>query len=255
VYTDSHLHLADIASREPGLLLNFPLAEWRGAVVAHSIEEFETSETLRRNLPPTVSGFGIHPQGIRWDTADFLCDLVKNGKISFIGEAGFDFFGDRPERIRNVENLKAQKDIFEFQLALADRFSLPLLIHARKAMDIILGYGPRLKRLPAVIFHGWPGRIQDAQALAEKGIPAFFSFGTTLMRSAKHAVETCRSVPVDRVLSETDAPWQPPSGETWTSPAQIVAVSASMARIRNLSEEAMLEQLAANFRAAFRMKV
>ena len=77
-------------------------------------------------------------------------------------------------------------------------------------MDLLLGYGPRLKRLPAVIFHGWPGRYQDAQALLKKGIPAYFSFGTTLLRSAKHAIETCSSLPAERILSETDAPWQPP---------------------------------------------
>jgi len=223
--------------------------------VAHDTEEFKISEALRQSLPPTVAGFGIHPQGIRWDTADFLCNLAENGKISFIGEAGFDFFGDRPERIRNEENLKAQREIFEFQLALADHASLPLLLHVRKAMDIVLGYGPRLKRLPALIFHGWPGSLQDAQALAKKGIPAYFSFGTTLLRSAKHAIETCSSVPIDRILSETDAPWQPPAGETWTKPWHIVAVSAAMARIRNLSDDEMLSQLAANFAAAFGTKV
>lgn len=249
------MHLADIKARDPKFMLDLPHSEWRGAVVAHDMAEFEISEALRASLPPTIAGFGIHPQGIRWDTADFLCALAENGKIAFIGEAGFDFFGDRPERIRNEENLRAQREIFEFQLALADRRGLPLLIHTRKAMDLMLGYGPKLKRLPAVIFHGWPGHLQDAQALLKKGIPAFFSFGTTLLWSAKHAIETCSSVPLDRLLSETDAPWQPPPGEAWTNPGQIAAVVASIARIRNLSEDEMLEHLAENFAAAFGMKV
>ena len=100
VYTDSHLHLVDLRDRDPEFMLNLPSAGWRGAVVAHDMEEFAVSEALRATLPPTLAGFGIHPQGIRWDTADFLCDLAAAGKISFIGEAGFDFFGDRPERIR-----------------------------------------------------------------------------------------------------------------------------------------------------------
>jgi len=255
VYTDSHLHLVDLKDRDPGFMLNLPSAGWKGAVVAHDKEEFAVSEALRANLPPTITGFGIHPQGIRWDTADFLCDLAAAGKISFIGEAGFDFFGDKPERIRNEENLRAQREVFEFQLALADRLGLPLLIHARKAMDLLLGYGLGLKRLQAVIFHGWPGRLQDAQALLEKGIPAYFSFGTTLLRSGKHAIETCSSVPLDRILSETDAPWQPPAGEAWTTLGHIAAVVASIAGIREMSVDDMLERLAGNFAAAFGTRI
>ena len=251
MYTDSHLHLVDLKERDPEFALCLPAAGWKGAVVSHDAQEFAASEALREALPPTFAGFGIHPQGIRWDTADFLCDVAATGKIAFIGEAGFDFFGDRPERVRNEENLRAQREVFEFQLALADRLRLPLLIHSRKALDIMLGYGGRMKRLPAVIFHGWPGRLEEARALLKKGIPAYFSFGTTLLRAAKHAIETCSSIPADRILSETDAPWQPPAGETWTGLGAIADVASAIARVRGMRVEDALQGLAENFAAAF----
>lgn len=251
VQTDAHLHLLDLAERDSGFFSRLPDPDWCGAVVSHGIEEFESSELLRGRLPPTVAGFGIHPQAIRWDTADYLCALVDNRKITFIGEVGFEFFGDRPERVRNDENLKKQREAFEFQLSLAVNKGLPLLVHSRKGTDVLMGYGATLRRLPALIFHGWPGRIHDARAFLEKGVPAYFSFGTTLLMAAKHAVETCAGLPEERILSETDAPWQPPRGEEWTGLGHIAAVTGAIARIRGLETEAMARRLRENFDAAF----
>ena len=254
VYSDAHLHLVDLFERDPGFASLVPGPDWRGAVVSHDIGEFARSEVLRAELPPTIAGFGIHPQGIRSDTADFLSALAAEGRIGFIGEAGFDFFGDRPERVRNDENLARQRQAFEFQLSLAIGKGLPLLVHSRKAMDILLGYGPAMKRLPALIFHGWPGRAQDALAFLGKGVPAYFSFGTTLLRSAKHAIETCRAIPEDRILSETDAPWQPPAGATWSRPDLIIAVADTLAAIRKVDPASMRQLLRSNFDEAFRLK-
>ena len=251
VHSDAHLHLVDLFERDPDFASRIPGPDWRGAIVAHDIAEFGRSEALRTGLPLTIAGFGIHPQGIRDDTASFLSTLATEGRIRFIGEAGFDFFGDRPERVRNDLNLRRQRIAFELQLSLAVGRGLPLLIHSRKGMDILLGYGSAMRRLPALIFHGWPGRAQDARAFLEKGVPAYFSFGTTLLRSAKHAFESCAAIPEDRILSETDAPWQPPAGATWTGPNLIIAIADTIAAIRQVDPEAMRLRLRENFNKAF----
>jgi TatD DNase family protein len=190
VYSDAHLHLVDLAEREPSFDSRLVGKDWVGAVVSHDAAEFERSEVLRQALPPTVAGFGIHPQGIREDTMEFLADLAARKRIGFIGEAGFDFFGDRAARVRNAENIRDQRRCFEFQLDLGTRHGLPLLIHSRKSTDLLLGYGRQLSRLPAVIFHGWPGRLDEAKAFLSKGVKAYFSFGTTLLRDARHAMES-----------------------------------------------------------------
>ena len=254
VYSDSHLHLVDLFARDTELFSTLPSPDWRGAVVAHDIAEFERSEELRAKLPLSVAGFGIHPQSVRGDTEEYLSGLAADGRISFIGEAGFDFYGDRPERIRNDENLGQQRKSFEFQLSLALARGLPLLLHSRKGMDLLLGYGREFRRLPALIFHGWPGRIHDARAFLDKGIPAYFSFGTTLLRGARHAIETCAGLPEDRILAETDAPWQPPRGEPWTSLRHIASVSRTVGEIRGTGDEAMRLRLRENFNRAFGLK-
>jgi TatD DNase family protein len=228
MHSDAHLHLVDLERCDPGFAARIPGPDWCGAVVAHDIEEFGHSEALRTALPPTIAGFGIHPQAVRPDTAEFLAELAASRRIGFIGEAGFDFFGDRPERIRTDENLAVQRRAFEFQLDLAVRHSLPLLVHSRKGTDLVIGYWRQLRRLPAVIFHGWPGRIHDAKAFLDKGIPAFFSFGTPLLRGARHARESIAALPSDRILAETDAPWQPRLGRSHTGPEDILHIETAL---------------------------
>lgn len=260
MHSDAHLHLVDLEDRDPAFAVKIPGPDWCGAVVSHDMAEFLRSEALRASLPPTIAGFGIHPQAVRMDTAEFLAELASSRRIGFIGEAGFDFFGDRPERVRNDENLAAQRKTFEFQLDLALRCDLPLLVHARKGTDLIMGYWRQLRRLRSVIFHGWPGRINDAKALLEKGIPAYFSFGTPLLRGARHALESIAGLPPGRILSETDAPWQPRHGRMHTGPEDILAVEQAIAdagiafSAASSREEALMEArllLRKNFIAAF----
>ncbi|MGB4586710.1 MAG: TatD family hydrolase, partial [Rectinemataceae bacterium] len=76
----------------------------------------------------------------------------------------------------------------------------------------------------------------------------------TLLRSAKHAIETCRAIPEDRILSETDAPWQPPAGATWSRPDLIIAVADTLAAIRKVDPASMRQLLRSNFDEAFRLK-
>lgn len=249
--SDAHAHIPALAEKEADFYLHLPDPDWRAALVSHDPAEFESSLTLGKLLPNCIQGFGIHPQSLRNESRDFLESLVQQKRIAFIGEAGFEFFGDRPEWTRTDENLKSQRGFFEFQLDLAIESGLPLLVHSRKATDILLGYAPRLRLLSSLIFHGWPGRIHDANAFLSKGVNAFFSFGTPLLRQAAHGLECCHALPGDRILSETDAPWQPPRGCGWTRLDHIIPISSLIASTRGLAQEEMNRSLRANFDKAF----
>lgn len=215
---DAHIHLADLLDRDP----LFPerirgtagvASLWTCCASSHDEAEWGRVEALRPRLPPFATSFGIHPQSVGWRHADFLARLAAEGRIAAIGEAGFDFYGDAPERQRTPENEAAQREAFEYQLELALRHGLPLLLHLRKAMDLAYAYAPRLKLLPAAIFHSYPGSPLDAESLIAKGVPAYFSFGAPILNGNKRAAAACAAVPEDRLLAETDAPWQPPKRE------------------------------------------
>jgi len=278
--SDAHIHLADLLERDPG----FPerLSEaygprgpragglWTCCAASHSAEEWKTTEALRGRLPNFVSSFGIHPQWTVWDHADFLAELAAGGRLAVVGEAGFDFYGDRPERVRTQENEAAQRAVFEYQLEVAEKSGLALLLHLRKAMDLAFAYAPRLKRLRAAVFHSFPGSGEEARSLVAKGVNAYFSFGAPVVNGNKRAQAACASIPEGRILSETDAPWQPPRTpagppETafrggargagrriadWCKPEDLGAIVGGMADLRGADPRALREALARNFASA-----
>jgi len=273
--TDAHLHLAGLAERDPSFAEAAP-AHWLGCAASHDRSEFEATERLAARLAhepagrpaavaprggqgPSPSGaerrailsFGIHPQAASMRDADFLAGLAAAGRIGAIGEAGFDFFGDRPERVRSAENERAQRAAFEFQLEIALARGLPMVLHLRKAMDLAFAYADRLRRLPAAVFHSYMGTAREAESLLARGIEAYFSFGAPILNGHKRAIEACAAIPADRLLSETDAPWQPPRGEALCRLEHIGRIVAGMAAIRGEPPQALEGPLERNFRKAY----
>jgi len=271
MYSDAHLHFLDLEGRDPGFLPRFASGPYLACAASHDEAEFgATLDLIRRAeaglaagaAPAVVGGasglagrtvlsFGIHPQSAVWKDADFLARLASEGRIGAIGEAGFDFFGDRPERVRNGENERSQAAVFEFQLGLAELRGLPMVLHVRKAMDLVFAYARRLARLPAVILHSYSGTAREGADLLARGVPAYFSFGAAVLNSHKRAIEACSLLPAERLLSETDAPWQPPRGAAFCRFEAIADIVAGMARLRGVDPERLGAALEANFRAAY----
>ncbi len=251
MYADAHLHLVDLARRDPGFAGGIPSGGWTACVACHDGAEWEEQERLAVHLPAVLRSFGIHPQWPVWEYADFLARLAAERRIDAIGEAGFDFYGDRPERIRNGENERIQREVFEFQLGLAGRYDLPLILHVRKAMDLVFLYGRRLSALGPVVFHCYSGTAADIGSILRRGIDAYFSFGTPLAAGYRRSVTACASAPADRLLVETDAPWQPPRGSPWTGAGHIVSVLSAFADIRGIGADLARCLTADNFMRVF----
>ncbi len=251
MYCDAHIHLVDLDGRDPSFASNTPHFSWRGAAVSHDPAEFSQSEALRTKMPPTIAGFGIHPQNPDMGNADFLTSLCDAKKIEFIGEAGFDFFGDGPLLSRNPEAVRLQTEAFLFQVRLAASAGLPLVVHLRKATDVFMAHCRELAKVPSIIFHCWPGRLEEAAMILKKGINAYFSFGTPLLRNSRHAIESLTGLPASRILSETDAPWQPPHGFPWTKLEHIVDVVDKMAEMLHMESKELEPILEKNFAAAY----
>jgi len=290
MYSDAHLHFLDLEGRDPGFLPRFASGPYLACAASHDEAEFGATLDLIRRAEAglvaaradgsatgsvtgggafeggglggcggsslaarTVLSFGIHPQSAVWKDADFLARLASEGRIGAIGEAGFDFFGDRPERVRNPENERTQVAVFEYQLGLAELRGLPIVLHVRKAMDLVFAYAKRLARLPAVVLHSYSGTAREGADLLARGVPAYFSFGAAVLNSHKRAIEACTLLPEERLLSETDAPWQPPRGSAFCRFEAIADIAAGMARLRGADPDALRAALGANFRRAYRL--
>ena len=191
------------------------------------------SPCAQPSSPRVLQSFGLHPQAPFSDERDFalrlefLEGLLQERRIAAVGECGLDFFTQEFSA-----NRAAQEKAFAAQLEAAARHKVPAIVHARKAMQEIFESAAALKKVPAVVFHSFAGTLMDARSLLSKGINAYFSFGKPLMNGAKKAILCVRALPLDRLLFETDAPYQTLKGEKATSPAEIADVYQAAFEIR-----------------------
>jgi TatD DNase family protein len=185
--------------------------------------------------PPLLPCFALHPQapdpgdnpGCFEPLLELLEKLAARGRLSAVGETGFDLYS--PE-FRETEKL--QDGLFGRHLETALKYGLPLVIHVRRAMHKIFACSASLKKIPAVIFHSWPGTLGEGEALLRRGINAYFSFGAVILLNHKEARRCCASLPTERLLTETDAPYQPPRGRDFSRWADLPLILSGMADLR-----------------------
>lgn len=254
---DAHFHYAVCLEREAELEVN-----WQALSCAHSIEEWK----VQAGAPAGVKrAFGLHPQASAMadfdvkKNADFLEGLLRGREealaggqgalsassqpfINVIGEAGFDYF--TPDF---REKSQLQEEMWNIQLELAEQYKMPLVVHCRKANEKLFEYAPRLKKLPAVLFHSFMGSLVEANSLISRGINCFFSFGKQMLKGNKKVIECLQKLPLENLLLETDAPFQALKGETFTRAGEIQLVYQAAAEIRGKSLEELILQFERNF--------
>jgi TatD DNase family protein len=104
-----------------------------------------------------------------------------------------------------------------------------------------------------VIFPSWPGTRGEGEALLRRGINAFFSFGSTVVKNHRKAMTSAALFPAERILLETDAPYQPLRGNAFSSWRDLDAICLGIANLRKeagsscSSFEELKEQISANF--------
>lgn len=263
--TDAHCHPFDLA----GFLPRFEEERRRLGVICAASSwnsaQYEYSGELAQNAaadnaPALLRCFAVHPQlpsgwraeCIRKELLPLLDSLAAGGRLDAVGETGFDLFD---AGFRSSEKL--QDELFAVHLDTALRCGLPLVLHVRRAMHKIFPFAKDLKKLPAVIFHSWPGTAGEGEALIRRGINVFFSFGAILVNNHKEARRSCALLPLDRILTETDAPFQPFRGKKFSSWEDLPVTCAAIAGLRNgaggppYSASRIEEITAANFARAF----
>ena len=246
-YCDAHMHLVQCGS--------FPVFagdvdSYCACTCAHDRDEFARQEALIASCADArvhfVSAFGMHPQMPLEENAGFLEDLLREKKIGAVGEAGFDLFTQE-----FASQIDRQERVWKIQVSLAALYRVPLVVHARKAQERIFRDAKKLKAVPAVIFHSFAGSPQDARSLLRRGINGFFSFGKPILNGKKSAIACVRSLPLERLLLETDAPFQTLKDEARTGPEEIARVYEAAAALRGSGMDEIAAQIRNNFRAAY----
>jgi TatD DNase family protein len=217
------------------------------AASACDMEEFTHNETLARNAAaenaaPLLLCFGVHPQlpavkisngGLFTETdlndgVASLRDLAAAGRIAAVGECGFDLYDTAFK-----ETEKIQDALFTAHLEIAVKYGLPVVFHVRRAMHKVFAIEKTLSKCKAVVFHSWSGTLEEARSLLRHGINAYFSFGNVIMLNHKQAIQCCSLLPVNRLLTETDAPFQPRRGEKYSAWADLPLILKTAASLRS----------------------
>lgn len=253
-FYDAHFHL-----RQCETLNQFKNGEFAycGCSCAHETEEFEAQEKSALDIMSVspekkfILAFGIHPQLPLVQNADFMEKLLEEGRIGAVGEAGFDLFTDEYK-----SDIKRQEEAWNIQLELSAKYAKPLVVHCRKAMDRMFRDSKSLKKLPAVVFHSFAGSVMEAKSLINRGVNAYFSFGKQLLNGDKSAASCVKELSENRILLETDAPYQTLKGEDYTSYTDIARVYEAALALRGIIassdvQNVFTEKIKANFTAVY----
>lgn len=182
------------------------------ALFVPGIDEKSVSSVLavcRRYPGYCYPMLGLHPEEVKGDWHEVLSrmrPLLERPAHPYIavGEVGLDYYWSR-------EFESEQLQAFEEQVEWAAEFSLPLMIHCRKAQNemirILRRYERRLVR--GGVFHCFTGNQKEAEQLLE--FPKFvLGIGGVLTFKNSHLPETLAHIPVERVVLETDSPYMAP---------------------------------------------
>jgi TatD DNase family protein len=202
-----------------------------------TVESSGTAIALANKYPQIFAAVGIHPQEIHnAQKADIekIEELAKNPKVVAIGEMGLDFHRSMVHKEEQIQGLKRQ-------LELAHDLQLPVIIHNRqstKEMIEILGAWVQKSqvKMPGVI-HCFQENADNARVFLEMGF--YLAFGGYIGYPRSLMAEVIKTVPENRLLVETDAPYLPPQkfrGQR-NEPAYIIYTAEKMAEILGKTKE------------------
>ncbi len=222
--------------------------------VSVDIPDFPKVRKLAEDHPHLYASVGVHPdyEDTLEPSFEFLTEEAKHPKIIAIGETGLDYYrmGDR-----SYESMEWQRARFRTHIRAAIASKKPLIIHTRSSsvdtLKILKEEGA--DRIGGVM-HCFTETTEVAKAAMDMGFFISFS-GIVTFKSAKDLQETCKQVPLDRMLIETDSPYLAPipyRGKT-NEPAWVSKVGEFISDLKGISVEAVAEQTSNNFFQCFQI--
>jgi TatD DNase family protein len=191
--------------------------------------------------------YGLHPIALATHRPEHLAtlrDWVERERPVAIGECGLDFYIDGLD-----EN--AQQRYFDGQLRLARDHGLPVIVHARRAVEAVIAAIRRVGNLRGVV-HSFPGSPEQARQLWDAGFMIGLGGPVTYER-ANRLRRLAATMPLEHLLLESDAPDQPDA--QWrgqrNEPARVAFVAHTIAALRGEKVESVAAATTANAERLF----
>ncbi len=191
--------------------------------------------------------YGLHPTEMGenpMEEAEAIMDFVESNRLPRVGvgEIGLDLHWDKSRK-------KEQADVFAWQMRYAYDRGLPVSIHCRDAVWLLMEELAKMGgHVPAGSLHCFTGSVDEAKVICRKWPQLMFGFGGSCTYKNSRVAEVAAAVPFYSILTETDAPYLTPAphrGER-NEPAYIPLVVARLAEATGRSAEDVAEQTTAN---------
>jgi TatD DNase family protein len=252
VFVDSHCHIdfLEYSGRIPQILENMAHNQVTHALcVCVNLADFPRVLSLAESHVQLLASVGVHPDHAEdggLNVGD-LNERARHPKIVAIGETGLDYY-------RRNGDLEWQRTRFRTHIRAARDCGKPLIIHTRDAGEDTLRI-MREERADAVggVMHCFTETAEVAKAAMDLNFYISFS-GIVTFKNAVSIKEVAKTVPLERMLIETDSPYLAPVPHRGKAnePAWVKHVAEEISRLRGISLEAVAEATSANFFRLFK---
>jgi TatD DNase family protein len=253
MFADSHCHLnyKGLVEDQQGVLAR-ARAAGVGAMLNISTRESEWDDVIAvaEREGDVWASVGIHPHEADSHPDVQTATLVGKAahpRVVGIGESGLDFYYDHSDRDR-------QRGSFRAHIAAARETGLPIIVHTRDAEDdtaAILAEEMGKGTFAGVI-HCFTASADFARKALDLGLYISLS-GIVTFKNAKDLQESAKTIPIERLLIETDSPFLAPVPHRGRpcEPAFVADTARFVAALRNVDVEALAETTFVNFRTLF----
>lgn len=207
--------------------------------VGASIHSTQTTLELAKRYPFIYAAVGVHPSDVadlNEDTFAWLKEQTTYAKTVAVGEIGLDYYWDKEADVQ-----EKQRYWFGRQLQLAREADLPVIIHSRDAAADTLQVmrDNHAETIPGVI-HCYSYSPELAQEFVRMGYYIGVG-GVVTFKNAKKLVETVQTIPMERILLETDSPYMAPEPHRGTrnDSRNIPYVIAKIAELKGITPQAV----------------
>lgn len=237
MYFDTHVHLNSDVYENVDKIIEDAVKNGvkKMIVVGYDLETSLKAVEIASNFDFIYAAVGIHPSEVKKaKISDFKAieKCLENSKVVAIGEIGLDYHWDK-------DNKEDQKRFFVEQIKLADKYKLPILIHSRDAaQDTYEILKENKKYYEKGIMHCFSYSLEMAQKFIDLNFKIAFGGALTFL-NAKENKEIVKTVGLENLVIETDAPYLTPHpfrGIT-NEPKYIYLVVEEMAKLKGIEKE------------------
>ena len=236
MFTDTHCHIYKGYYNDINKIIKNAQDNQINRLINNGCNNESNKEILElvRKYDIMYGALGIHPESVDiYHESDltFLETNLKNERIVAIGEIGLDYYYTKENRDKQIK-------LFEKELALAEKYNLPVIIHSREATQDTINTLKKFKTRGVI--HSFTGSYEIAQIYIKMGyslgINGVITFKNTRLK------EVIAKIPLEHIILETDSPYLTPEpfrGKK-NEPARLIDIAKFICELKGIS----LEELA-----------